>query len=1077
MAVAYDAYSAQSTTATTMSWTHTPSGTPRGVLVFITWNSSGGSIGGVTYGGVAMTALSPAVTHTESGSTHKAIAFFLGTGIPTGSQTVLVNSTYSGTKVAVAITVTASQDTEIADEWLYAGTYYKGTTLTPAGGVFGVANAHVSVGTQYVTTGTQLYEASIGTYSANFARDSSGQITWNAGGALIVAAIDELEQPLTQTESAVAVATAGGIPSAGYSNTEGFESDFGIWEDGGGDRTWTRLSGATGSSNTGPSSAYAGSYYAYCETSSPVVEGDTFILQTSSWLDGKAGGSVDFQRHMYGATMGTLLVQYAVESAPSTWNTVDTTSGDQGNSWIADSATIPATGERVKIRFHYTRGGSYTGDAALDAVSLSLTAVTTYAIGVGLAPSAAVAEAVLGTPTLDLGQPLSTASVIAEANVGQPSISIPINPQAAAATSVVGTPTVRVELTAAGASAQTSLGTPSLVVGLSPPSLIVEQIQSQGFDDAEQFEGETSGIWADGGGTGATWELGTAGSVTRNCMRTDIADTGSDYAYLVTTEWMDGKRGGAIDYIFVLYGLDTPGTFAGVLSVQYAVESAPSTWNTLGNHVGNHGPSWQGGWWQDIPATGERVKIRFRYTSGTAGLPQSCAVDALVIDLEAGPVGEPDLAVQVSPQNAVSDVALGTPSLAAIGLSPSSAVAVAVLGSPSIDIPQPLSPTSVAAVAALGTAAIAVLLEPPSVLAKTSGLTPTLAVSLSPQSADLVPVAGTPEIAAALTASSAESRVAIGSPNTAVALSPESAESASAPGTPSLEVPLGPQSLEILSAVGTPSISLEVPLSPGSAEATGDVGTPTVQVLLTPESAEAEAILGTPSAGVGLGTTSAESVIQLGAAGIATALTAVSAIAVVDTGAASVSLRLSPDAALTGVAVATPTISESLKPDSVVVVGRLGTPELSVPVALSPQSARANCELGTPSISLEVHAPSAAAEVLVGVPVVGVLLQPSGASAEGLVGTPEIGASLSPESAEAEAILGTPSISMAVPLSPESAEAVGEVGTPVVQILLSPEGIPSSAVVGAPALTVPLSPESGFEATALVHPWHTTARR
>jgi len=49
-------------------------------------------------------------------------------------------------------------------------------------------------------------------------------------------------------------------------DTESFETNYGDWPNAAGnDEDWTRLSGATGSGSTGPSSAYDGSWYIYVE--------------------------------------------------------------------------------------------------------------------------------------------------------------------------------------------------------------------------------------------------------------------------------------------------------------------------------------------------------------------------------------------------------------------------------------------------------------------------------------------------------------------------------------------------------------------------------------------------------------------------------------------------------------------------------------------------------------------------------------------------------------------------------------------------------------------------------------------
>lgn len=118
MAVAYDA-SAESHSSTTpstsessFSWTHTPSGTPKGVLIFVWTNANANYISSVTYGGITLNRC--AETMDTTGEPMRSTAFFLGESIPTGAQSVVVNRTNNATAMyAVSITVTASTDTTI----------------------------------------------------------------------------------------------------------------------------------------------------------------------------------------------------------------------------------------------------------------------------------------------------------------------------------------------------------------------------------------------------------------------------------------------------------------------------------------------------------------------------------------------------------------------------------------------------------------------------------------------------------------------------------------------------------------------------------------------------------------------------------------------------------------------------------------------------------------------------------------------------------------------------------------------------------------------------------------------------
>lgn len=132
-AVVFDAASESHTGTTgasaTFSWTHTPVGTPRGVLIFVFNRNdpSGNDTTSVTYGGTDVPLIDDSVARDTTASTEggSVQAYFLGSSIPTGAQTVQVTEgdTYTSA-YAVAITVTANDDTS------YAGIVTEGENQT-----------------------------------------------------------------------------------------------------------------------------------------------------------------------------------------------------------------------------------------------------------------------------------------------------------------------------------------------------------------------------------------------------------------------------------------------------------------------------------------------------------------------------------------------------------------------------------------------------------------------------------------------------------------------------------------------------------------------------------------------------------------------------------------------------------------------------------------------------------------------------------------------------------------------------------------------------------------------------------
>ncbi len=117
-AIAFDAATESVRTGTTdpHTFNHTPVGTPRGVVVSaIHGTSATDHVSTVTYGGVSMQRIVRATdTVTEPGA---AELWFLGSGVPTGTQTVSADLTSATTDDIefVCITFTSSGDTYVID--------------------------------------------------------------------------------------------------------------------------------------------------------------------------------------------------------------------------------------------------------------------------------------------------------------------------------------------------------------------------------------------------------------------------------------------------------------------------------------------------------------------------------------------------------------------------------------------------------------------------------------------------------------------------------------------------------------------------------------------------------------------------------------------------------------------------------------------------------------------------------------------------------------------------------------------------------------------------------------------------
>ncbi len=158
--------------------------------------------------------------------------------------------------------------------------------------------------------------------------------------------------------------------------SDGFESGLGNWSNASGidSHDWTRDSGGTPSSSTGPSSGSGGSsWYMYLETSSAgggaFNAGDTAILNSASVI--ATDVRLKFDYHMYGSNMGTLDIDIF---SGGTWtNSVWSISGQQhtSNGSAYTTADIDLSAFVVEqIRFRATAAGSWRGDMAIDNVEV-----------------------------------------------------------------------------------------------------------------------------------------------------------------------------------------------------------------------------------------------------------------------------------------------------------------------------------------------------------------------------------------------------------------------------------------------------------------------------------------------------------------------------------------------------------------------------------------------------------------------------------------------------------------------------------------------------------------------------------
>lgn len=187
MAVAHSA-SSESHTGTTGSvsqasfaWTHTQTGTPQGVLVFVhVMNNATDTVTSVTYGTVTLTRVPGGAAIDSAGEPGRTDLFFAGSGLGTGNQTITVNR-LNNTRVmyATAATVTAATNTNVTGIVLLQGDQAltqqnvndgsPGTNSLRYAGTFSGLNAPPAAG----ANSTLLQSIDIGNQTAALVRETA----------------------------------------------------------------------------------------------------------------------------------------------------------------------------------------------------------------------------------------------------------------------------------------------------------------------------------------------------------------------------------------------------------------------------------------------------------------------------------------------------------------------------------------------------------------------------------------------------------------------------------------------------------------------------------------------------------------------------------------------------------------------------------------------------------------------------------------------------------------------------------------------------------------------------------------
>ena len=135
---------------------------------------------------------------------------------------------------------------------------------------------------------------------------------------------------------------------------------------------WTLNTGPTTSLTTGPTDDMTGGgNYLYIETSTPRIPGDTAILYTYDVdISTLSVPQLRFYSHMYGASIGTLLVDIS-DNGGTSYTNVFTKSGDQGDQWNEETVNLSSYTGSVSFRITANvsddgNGTQFWGDIAID---------------------------------------------------------------------------------------------------------------------------------------------------------------------------------------------------------------------------------------------------------------------------------------------------------------------------------------------------------------------------------------------------------------------------------------------------------------------------------------------------------------------------------------------------------------------------------------------------------------------------------------------------------------------------------------------------------------------------------------
>ncbi len=179
------------------------------------------------------------------------------------------------------------------------------------------------------------------------------------------------------TKTAIALIYDGGCPNLVNANgyDESWEADFGKWNNITGEATshfdWTRKSGASNGTSSGPATANHGSFYLYTNSNATPSGATAHLISHCIDLTHATTATFTFDWHAYkttsNGTMGTLYLDVTTNQGVTWTQLAVVCSTSVGNQWNVRNQSLNAyVGKVIQLRFREVMGSANKGDIALD---------------------------------------------------------------------------------------------------------------------------------------------------------------------------------------------------------------------------------------------------------------------------------------------------------------------------------------------------------------------------------------------------------------------------------------------------------------------------------------------------------------------------------------------------------------------------------------------------------------------------------------------------------------------------------------------------------------------------------------